>query len=191
MMPFACHAANERSDAMKKTLSVLSIGVCMAAVTWLVAAEPVVVQMKQVSAEGVGQPMGTITLAETEHGVLITPQLEGLTPGLHGFHIHQNPDCSPGEKDGKKTAALAAGDHVDTGKSGQHAGPYGTGHQGDLPALYADAAGKVTLPVLAPRLKLADFKGHALMVHAGGDNYADTPEKLGGGGARIGCGTIP
>ncbi len=29
------------------------------------------------------------------------------------------------------------------------------------------------------------------MIHAGGDNYSDTPEKLGGGGARVACGVIP
>lgn len=28
------------------------------------------------------------------------------------------------------------------------------------------------------------------MVHAGGDNYADDPKPLGGGGARIACGSI-
>jgi len=45
--------------------------------------------------------------------------------------------------------------------------------------------------VLAPRLKrLEELKGHALMVHAGGDNYADQPKPLGGGGARVACGVI-
>jgi len=34
------------------------------------------------------------------------------------------------------------------------------------------------------------LKGHALMIHQGGDNYADTPEKLGGGGARAACGVV-
>ena len=34
-------------------------------------------------------------------------------------------------------------------------------------------------------LKLADVQGHALMIHAGGDNYSDTPKPLGGGGDRI------
>jgi Cu-Zn family superoxide dismutase len=48
-----------------------------------------------------------------------------------------------------------------------------------------------TSPVLAPRLKkLEDVKGRALMIHAGGDNYSDTPAKLGGGGARMACGLI-
>jgi Cu-Zn family superoxide dismutase len=41
---------------------------------------------------------------------------------------------------------------------------------------------------LAPRLKLSDLKGRALMVHMGGDNYSDKPQALGGGGARVACG---
>jgi Cu-Zn family superoxide dismutase len=28
------------------------------------------------------------------------------------------------------------------------------------------------------------------MVHAGGDNYADQPEPLGGGGPRVACGVV-
>jgi Cu-Zn family superoxide dismutase len=28
------------------------------------------------------------------------------------------------------------------------------------------------------------------MIHAGGDNYADKPKKLGGGGERIACAVI-
>jgi len=42
---------------------------------------------------------------------------------------------------------------------------------------------------LAPHLKVRDLHGHALMIHAGGDNYDDTPAPL-GGGARIACGVI-
>ena len=86
--------------------------------------------------------------------------------------------------------ALAAGGHFDPAKTGKHLGPYGDGHLGDLPPLYVDAEGKSTVPVLAPRIKLSDIKGHSLMVHVGGDNFADHPHPLGGGGARIGCGVI-
>ncbi|MFP5305560.1 MAG: superoxide dismutase family protein, partial [Gammaproteobacteria bacterium] len=43
-------------------------------------------------------------------------------------------------------------------------------------------------PVLAPRIEPQQIEGHALMIHAGGDNYSDQPQKLGGGGARIACG---
>jgi Cu-Zn family superoxide dismutase len=44
--------------------------------------------------------------------------------------------------------------------------------------------------VLAPRLKLIDVRNRALMVHAGGDNHADHPAPLGGGGGRVACGVI-
>ena len=91
---------------------------------------------------------------------------------------------------GKSIAAFAAGGHYDPLKTDKHEGPYGDGHLGDLPFLYADKDGKALLPVLAPRLKVADLKGRALMIHAGGDNYSDVPEKLGGGGSRLACGIL-
>ncbi len=89
-----------------------------------------------------------------------------------------------------RTHANGAGAHLDPAHTGIHAGPYGNGHLGDLPVLIVDADGKATLPLLSPRLKVADVSGHALMIHAGGDNYHDTPKPLGGGGARIACGVI-
>src|SRR5690606_1630249 len=60
----------------------------------------------------------------------------------------------------------------------------------DLPPLYVDEDGSARHPVLAPRLKLADLQGRAIMIHAGGDNYADEPSKLGGGGSRVACGVV-
>ena len=56
--------------------------------------------------------------------------------------------------------------------------------------LVVDPDGTATLAVLAPRLKVSDVLGRALMIHAGGDNYSDQPLPLGGGGARIACGVI-
>jgi Cu-Zn family superoxide dismutase len=51
----------------------------------------------------------------------------------------------------------------------------------------ADGTAKATLT--APRIKnVAELRGHALMIHAGGDNYSDQPAPLGGGGARLACG---
>ena len=88
-------------------------------------------------------------------------------------------------------AAFGAGGHLDPDKSGRHEGPAGSGHKGDLPLLTVAANGKATKAVVAPHLKLADISGHAVMIHAGGDNYADQPVKLGGGGGRIACGVVP
>ena len=156
-----------------------------------VPAEDLVIHINLVNEQGIGKDIGTITVSDKQYGLLVIPHLSGLLPGMHGFHIHQNPDCSPSVKDGKQVAALAAGGHLDPAGTGRHEGPYGNGHLGDLPTLYAGNDGNATLPVLAPRLKVADLKGHSVMIHAGGDNYSDQPEKLGGGGARVACGVIP
>ena len=92
-------------------------------------------------------------------------------------------------KDGKMGAALAAGGHYNPHNIAHHGSPT-TGHLGDLPALVVNDKGFATTPVIAPRLKLSDIQGRAIMIHAGGDNYSDTPQPLGGGGARIACGVI-
>jgi Cu-Zn family superoxide dismutase len=65
-----------------------------------------------------------------------------------------------------------------------------TGHLGDLPLLNAAADGTAKVTLIAPRVKAADVQGLAIMVHAGGDNYSDSPKPLGGGGDRIACGVI-
>ncbi len=148
------------------------------------------VTLHLVNKKGEGKEVGAVTLSETAYGVVFAPKLTGLSAGLHGFHVHENSSCEPQEKDGKLMPAGAAGGHLDPAKKGSHGTPWGDGHLGDLPALYVDADGKATHPVLAPRLKLADVAGHALMVHEGGDNYSDDPKPLGGGGGRMACGVI-
>jgi len=150
------------------------------------------IPMTTVDAQGKWQDIGKVTVQETPYGLVFTPALTGLAPGLHGFHVHQNPSCDPGQQDGKPVAALAAGGHYDPKKTGKHSEPWDDGgHLGDLPALYVDAGGKANYPVLAPKLKkLSEVQGHALMVHQGGDNHSDHPMPLGGGGARMACGVI-
>lgn len=143
-----------------------------------------------VDEKGVGAAIGSITASDSKHGLVLTPSLRGLTPGLHGFHVHQNPSCDAKEKDGKMVPALAAGGHFDPTGSNKHGEPWGDGHLGDLPPLYVDAAGNASQPVLAPRLKVADLAGRSIMIHAGGDNHADHPAPLGGGGARVACGVV-
>jgi Cu-Zn family superoxide dismutase len=168
----------------------LAVAACIVLLSGVVFAEDVVVKVNLVNEQGVGKEIGTITASDSKYGLILTPQLSDLAPGLHGFHVHDKPDCSHAMKEGKQVAALAAGGHFDPANTGKHEGPYGNGHIGDLPALYVAADGKATLPVLAPRLKVSDIKGRSLMIHAGGDNYSDTPAPLGGGGARAACGVV-
>ena len=149
------------------------------------------VPLSMATDKGPGKEIGQVVISESKHGLVFTPELKGLAPGLHGFHVHENPSCDAGEKDGKPMPAMAAGGHLDPDKAGHHGSPWGDGHLGDLPALYVDAQGEASHPVLAPRLtKLDQVSGHALMVHEGGDNYSDHPKPLGGGAGRMACGII-
>jgi Cu-Zn family superoxide dismutase len=132
--------------------------------------------------------VGTITATDTKYGLMLTPKLERLTPdlgaGVHGFHVHEKASCAD--------MGMAAGGHLDPKKTKTHLGPYSAkGHLGDLPAVYVNADGSLSLPVIAPRLKVKDILGHSLMIHNGGDNYSDDPKPLGGGGPRMVCGVIP
>ena len=144
-----------------------------------------------VDAQGGATPIGSVQIVETKYGLAFYPKLTQLPPGLHGFHVHENPSCAPQMKDGAPVTALAAGGHYDPLRSGHHGEPWGDGHLGDLPALYVAADGTASNPVLSPRLKgLDEVKNRSLMIHAGGDNHADHPAPLGGGGARVACGVI-
>lgn len=125
--------------------------------------------------------LGKVRFTDSDYGLLITPELRGLPSGAHGFHLHQHADCGD--------HGMNAGSHFDPNLSNTHLGPYNSGHLGDLPVLFVLENGNASTPLLAPRLKTSDLKDLALMIHAGGDNYSDTPP-LGGGGARLGCGVI-
>ncbi len=150
------------------------------------------VPMNAVDSKGVGTQLGTVEIQETREGLLFTPKLKGLPAGVHGFHIHEHASCAAGMQDNKPAAAIAAGTHWDPENTGKHLGPYANGHRGDLPAMSVNANGDAKTPVFAPRIKtLKEVRGHALMIHAGGDNHSDTPKPAGGGGARLVCGVIP
>jgi Cu-Zn family superoxide dismutase len=132
--------------------------------------------------------VGSITASDTKYGLMFTPKLSGLAHdlgvGIHGFHVHEKASCAD--------MGMAAGGHLDPKKTKTHLGPYNPkGHLGDLPAVYIAADGNLSLPVVAPRLRVKDILGRSLMIHNGGDNYSDEPKPLGGGGPRMVCGVIP
>lgn len=178
-----------------KTAFAIALGSLIGVSTSTFATESVsklVVKIEQLDVEKGNKEVGTVEITESAYGLVFTPNLIGLTEGLHGFHIHENPSCEAKEKDGKLTAGLAAGGHWNPNKATGHGFPWSDeAHLGDLPALTVLHDGSATNPVLAPRLKtLGDIKGRSLMIHAGGDNHSDHPVALGGGGARMACGVI-
>lgn len=143
------------------------------------------VEMHRIDGQGVGETIGSVAVKDGAAGLELVPNLRNLPAGPHGFHVHENPACGPGDKDGKVQVGLAAGGHYDPEQTGKHLGPVGMGHRGDLPMLEVARDGTATAPLSAPRLHAKDLQGRALVIHAGSDNFADQP-----GGARIACGVV-
>ncbi|MEL6677445.1 MAG: tetratricopeptide repeat protein [Pseudomonadota bacterium] len=65
----------------------------------------------RISPDGIHEPLGTITFADTAEGLEVVSTLEGLPEGMNGFHIHENPSCDPGYVNGALVAGQAAGAH--------------------------------------------------------------------------------
>jgi Cu-Zn family superoxide dismutase len=168
-----------------------SILACVTALAAGTALADYKVEVNRIDQKGVGESIGTVTISEAQGGgVTFTPDLKGLPPGAHGFHLHQYANCGPKEKGGKLEPGEAAGPHFDPDKAGKHAGPTGAGHRGDLPVLTVGADGDAKQAVTAKRLKMADLRrSKALVIHQGGDTYSEPPPS-GGGGTRIACGLI-
>jgi Cu-Zn family superoxide dismutase len=183
----------ERSVMRRKTARLLGACVISLSLPLLGAgpawAEQATAAIHLISAAGIGKAVGSITLSDSADGMKLAFNLRDLPPGDHGIHIHENASCAPAEKDGQMVAGLAAGGHFDPGHTGHHMGPNGSGHLGDLEVMSVDASGMDTEITTAKRLRVSDVRGHAIVIHAGGDNYSDTPP-MGGGGARIACGII-
>ena len=149
-------------------------------------------QINMVGLDGVGAKVGEVVFRDASGGAAIETKLDGLPPGLHGFHVHEKGSCGVGpDKTGKVVPAGAAGGHLDPAMTAHHEGPSGHGHLGDLPALTVAPDGTAKETLTAPRITdVTALKGRTIMIHVGGDNYSDTPAPLGGGGARMACGVI-
>lgn len=142
-----------------------------------------------------GEPAGQAVLTAVPDGVEIVMNVEKLTPGLHGFHIHTNGSCAPGpDATGNTIAFGAAGGHFDPLGTKQHGdAERGTvRHAGDAPNLMADAQGKASLRTTNTMVTLrpgaSSVIGKALVVHADADDYKTNP--AGNSGARVLCGVI-
>jgi len=128
---------------------------------------------------------GTFTARENKSGaVTVEIQVEGLTPGKHGSHIHSGGSCAD--------AGKAAGPHWDPNTTNKHGNPKDPAtmhHAADMPNIDVDAQGKGTMRFQTTNFKLSDLAGKTLIVHEKTDNYMDSPAN-GGSGPRIGCGVI-
>ena len=129
---------------------------------------------------------GTLALIPLHGGVRMTGDVGGLTPGSHGFHIHQTGDCSAAD-------AASAGGHFNPTNSAHGRAGTATHHAGDIDNILADASGVAHVDVQLRGVSLGgspttDIVGRALVVHGAADDYQSQP--AGNSGTRIGCGVI-
>lgn len=172
---------------MRLTALALSFGLIAAATTAPALAQAATAELKGAD----GKTIGTATLTEAPHGVLLRIEAKGLTPGWHGLHFHEKGDC--GTPDFK-----SAGAHVHTAATTVHGLLNAEANDdGDLPNLYAAADGSATVELFSPlvslngaggRPALLDTDGSAIVIHASPDDYKTQP--IGGAGARIACGVV-
>jgi Cu-Zn family superoxide dismutase len=73
-----------------KTYIVMLAAATVLAGAGAVHAASMTVTMNAIDANGIGKKIGTLRLSDTKGGLRITPQLTGLPPGDHGFHVHAN-----------------------------------------------------------------------------------------------------
>jgi Cu-Zn family superoxide dismutase len=152
-----------------------------------VAEQPAQELARAVLQQANGQPAGTARLLSNGSEVTITVALSGLSPGVHGIHLHMVGSC-------EGPAFASAGAHLNPA-SHQHgsANPAGA-HLGDLPNVTIGAAGAGTVSATltgAPADVMAalfDADGTAVVVHADPDDYRTDPS--GNSGARIACGAL-
>jgi Cu-Zn family superoxide dismutase len=127
---------------------------------------------------------GVVTFAQTATGVHIEAHLSGLTPGSHGFHIHEFGDCSAPD-------GTSAGGHFNP-DGAPHAGPTDAArHVGDMGNIEAGADGTATLAMDDNMMSFDGphgIIGRGIIVHANADDLTSQPS--GNAGPRVACGVI-
>ena len=124
---------------------------------------------------------GEIRLTQQKKDVRVTGEVRNLTPGLHGFHIHEFGDL-------RSPDGMSVGGHYDPDKH-PHGGPESAHHHaGDLGNIKANEQGIAKVDVLAKNLRLHFVVGRSLVVHADPDDLKS--QHSGNSGPRVGVGVI-
>lgn len=127
---------------------------------------------------------GTIKLMTMGNGIHFTGTVTGLKSGKHGFHVHENGDCSAPD-------ASSAGGHFNPGKTAHGAPNALEHHAGDLGNIEADASGTAKVNIHIDGITLGtgatSILGKALIVHANPDDFS---QPSGNAGSRVACGVI-
>jgi Cu-Zn family superoxide dismutase len=128
---------------------------------------------------------GTVSFQAVGQKVRVEASVAGLTPGEHGFHVHEVGDCSAAD------ATSATGHFNPAAKQhGHHGGA--ERHAGDMPNLVADSSGKATFSAELDMLSLTEGPNgilkRSVVIHADPDDFKSQP--AGNSGKRVACGVI-
>jgi Cu-Zn family superoxide dismutase len=125
-----------------------------------------------------------VTFTRGQNGISIVADVEGLSPGQHGFHIHEFGDCTAPD-------GTSAGGHFNP-EGNPHGAPSDTErHVGDLGNLSADDAGMGHYERTDSHITFQgphSIIGRGIIVHAGEDDLTTQP--TGDAGPRVACGVI-
>jgi len=131
------------------------------------------------------QVTGAVHFTQQGELVLVEARVTGLTPGPHGFHIHEKGNCTAPD-------ATSAGGHFNPTGAGHGAPSASARHAGDLGNLVADATGAADYRAEIRGISLGTGEdsiiGRAVIVHADRDDLTSQP--TGNAGARQACGLI-
>ena len=139
-----------------------------------------------------GSPIGWARFTEDSTGTVhVNVHVKGISPGLHGIHLHATGACTLGTT---TTFSSAGGHHNPLSQLHGLGDPPGA-HAGDLPNLIVNTAGVGHLDattdlatLAAGPVSLFDSSGSAVIIHAGPDDQVTDP--TGNSGGRIACGVI-
>ncbi|HEX5272475.1 MAG TPA: superoxide dismutase family protein [Gemmataceae bacterium] len=126
---------------------------------------------------------GVITFTVEGDAVHVAGKIEGLSPGEHGFHVHEFGDVSSAD-------GMATGGHFDSDKHMHGAEDAGDRHTGDLGNIKAGDDGVATIDKTDKVIKLSgpnSIVGRGLIVHAKKDDYS---QPTGNAGGRVAQGVI-
>lgn len=128
---------------------------------------------------------GSVFFSQSGNTLLIKGAFKGLTPGAHGFHIHEKGDCSAPD-------ASSAGAHFNPTRV-RHGDPAKAEHHlGDLPMLVAGASGTAKFEARMSGLSLTEGPGNILarsiVIDVRPDDFTSQP--AGNSGAHVACGVI-
>ncbi len=143
-----------------------------------------------------GADVGFVKLTKQGDKVIVRGEVQGFTPGFHGFHVHAVGQCV--------APFTSAGGHYNPGGAGHGS------HAGDMPSLLVLSDGTAEAQFASDRFSIAelfDADGSAIIVHAAADNFANIPTRYqsttegvfgpdsatlatGDAGARVACGVV-